>query len=321
MILILSNKWDVTVDFVVKELQSREYPYLRLNTEDLPELSVTTDLSDFSVTVEKEGDTVNISEEVGVVWYRRPGKPFEFTEEKPDQGTVEYIREQWSAWLKSLQTIPGIKWVNHPTDNDRMESKIHQLRLADNLGFRTPKTVVSNEGSDIVEMFEQRDGAVISKALASPLINASDQEEFVFSQYLDEPPAEDDESLEVCPTIFQEPLLPKIDYRVTVIGDTVLPVKIEGEDGEKVPVDWRTEKEDVRFVEEDLPKHIENLCRRYVDEAGLVFGAIDLVKTDDEFVFLEINPNGEWGWLQKPWDIPVAENLTELLIRHDDGSS
>lgn len=317
MILILSNKWDVTVDFVVRELQSRRYPYLRLNTEDLPNISVTTELPDFSVTVEKEDDTVNVSEEVGAVWYRRPGKPFEFTEKKPDQGTVEYIREQWSAWLKSLQTIPEVKWVNHPADNGRMESKIHQLRLADNLGFKIPETVVSNEYTDIMEMFEQQDGAVISKALASPLINTSEQDEFVFSQYIDEAPAEDDDRLKVCPTIFQEPLLPKIDYRVTVIGDTVLPVKIEGNDGKKVPVDWRTEKEDVRFVKEALPQEIEDRCRKYVEEAGLVFGAIDLVKTGGEFVFLEINPNGEWGWLQKPWDVPIAENLTELLIRYD----
>ncbi|EMA14668.1 MvdC/MvdD family ATP grasp protein [Haloarcula marismortui] len=317
MILILSNKYDVSVDFIIKELQDRDYPYLRLNTEDLAELEVTTKLPDFDVIVEKQGKKVNLTEEVGSVWYRRPGEPFEFVDEenKPDLGTIEYVKEQWSAWLQSLETLPDATWVNFPETNRRMESKIRQLRLADDIGFNTPNTVVTNSSEKVEELFEGRE-TVISKALSSPLISEKDQDKFVFSTQLDEPPSENDDSVSVCPTIFQEALLPKIDYRVTVIGDTVLPVKIEGEKGD-MPVDWRTEKEDVQFIQTDLPRSVEQLCREYVSEAGLLFGAIDLVERDGEFVFLEINPNGEWGWLQKPWDVPVAENLTELLIEHD----
>lgn len=318
MILIISNKWDVTVDFVVKELQDRDYPYLRLNTEDLPELNVTTELPDFSVTIEKKGEKVDLTEEVGAVWYRRPGKPFEFTEEQnqPDSATLDFIREQWGAWLQSLQTVPDITWVNPPTANNRMESKIHQLRLADSIGFKIPETVVTNHRPDVSKFFDRQDSSIISKALSSPLIKAEDQDEFVFSVLLDQPPSEND-GLELSPTIFQEPILPKTDYRVTVIGDRVLPVRIEGQNTEEVPVDWRTKKDGVRFVEEDLPDKIENLCREFVDESGLIFGAIDLVKANGEFVFLEINPNGEWGWLQKPWGIPIAESLTDILIEYD----
>jgi hypothetical protein len=39
MILILANKWDLTVDLVVLELQRRGIHFVRLNTEDLPEYS------------------------------------------------------------------------------------------------------------------------------------------------------------------------------------------------------------------------------------------------------------------------------------------
>nr|WP_161972964.1 hypothetical protein [Halostella pelagica] len=308
----------MTVDFVVKELQNRGHPYLRINTEDLPEVDVTTELPNFSITVEKQGEKTELSEEIGSIWYRRPGKPYEFADEdkKPDQATVEYIREQWEAWLNSLQTLSGVTWINHPEDNRRMESKIHQLRLADKLGFRIPETTVTNSGPDVLETFD-RHGTVISKALSSPLITETEQDEFVFSVHLEDPPSVDDESLKVCPTIFQEPFLPKTDYRVNVIGDTVIPVRIEAKAGEQVAVDWRTEKEAVRFVQDSLPQKIEDLCRDFVDEAGLIFGAIDLVEVDGEYVFLEINPNGEWGWLQKPWDIPIAEHLTDHLIEHD----
>lgn len=317
MILILSNKWDVTVDFVVRELQKRNYPYLRINTEDLHEFDVTTELPDLSIVIQKDGEEIDLAEEVGSVWYRRPGEVFEFADEKPESTTLDYIREQWSAWLQSLQTVPDVTWVNPPLQNHRMESKVYQLRLADNLGFRIPETVVTNSDEEVTELFEQQGSSVVSKALSSPLISESDQDEFVFSVHLDEPPENESDRLSLCPTIFQEAMLPKTDYRVTVIGDIVIPVKITGKEDSEVPVDWRTEKDEVSFVQEKLPDEIEELCREYVDEAGLHFGAIDLVEVDAGFVFLEINPNGEWGWLQKPWEIPIAENLTDYLIEKD----
>lgn len=283
------------------------------------QIDVSTYLPDFSVIVEKQGEEVNLTEEVGAVWYRRPGEPFEFTneDEKPEKATVDYINEQWSAWIQSLQTIPGITWVNNPVDNHRMESKVHQLRLADEIGFEIPETVITNSGETASMMFERQDGSVISKALSSPLISQEDQDEFVFSVHIDEMPSEDDESLKVSPTIFQEPILPKTDYRVTVIEETVLAARIDAKEEEDVAVDWRTEKENVQFVSVNLPERIEELCREFVEEAGLIFGAIDLVERGEEFLFLEINPNGEWGWLQKPWGLPIAENLTDCLIKND----
>ncbi|MCZ3387408.1 MAG: hypothetical protein LH630_10710 [Actinomycetia bacterium] len=46
---------------------------------------------------------------------------------------------------------------------------------------------------------------------------------------------------------------------------------------------------------------------------SLEFGAIDLALNGDGYSFLEINPNGEWGWLQKTVGLPIAETLVDLL--------
>jgi glutathione synthase/RimK-type ligase-like ATP-grasp enzyme len=317
MILILSNKWDTTTDFVIKELQRRKHPYLRLNTEDISDLEVTTELPDLSIYVEWNGRSVDLSEEVGAVWYRRPSKPYEFTDEdaRPDEETLDYIQEQWGAWWESLQTLSGITWVNHPVENHRMESKTRQLHLADQIGFNIPETAITNQPSVIEDLY-QKHGSIISKAVSSPLVNKQDQ--FVFTVHIEDSPEEVEGELEICPSIFQKPLIPKIDYRITVVGDEVFPVKIEATDEEPVPLDWRTEKDHIQFTPAELPDNIESLCREYVAKADLLFGAIDLVKHEQEYVFLEINPNGEWGWLQKPWDIPIAEELAELLIAHDE---
>jgi glutathione synthase/RimK-type ligase-like ATP-grasp enzyme len=54
-----------------------------------------------------------------------------------------------------------------------------------------------------------------------------------------------------------------------------------------------------------------------VKKLGLEFGALDLIVTpDNEYVFVEINPNGQWAWIQQLCpEIPMRETLTDLLIR------
>ncbi len=42
-------------------------------------------------------------------------------------------------------------------------------------------------------------------------------------------------------------------------------------------------------------------------ELGLVFGAFDFIETPSgEYVFLEINPTGKWGMLERDLDYPIS---------------
>ena len=35
---------------------------------------------------------------------------------------------------------------------------------------------------------------------------------------------------------------------------------------------------------------------------------------DDEPVFLEVNPAGEWGWLERDLGYPIGDALAEALV-------
>ena len=53
-----------------------------------------------------------------------------------------------------------------------------------------------------------------------------------------------------------------------------------------------------------------------VHELGLRFAAIDLLAdVDGRHWFLELNPNGEWGWLQQQAGLPLADALADELTR------
>lgn len=321
MILIISNKWDITVDFVVAELRKRGASFLRINTEDLITSEATIGFSDFRISVSKLGRLYDLTQSTRVVWNRRPGKPFDNISppDRPSLAIQNFVGDQWFSWLEALQLIPGVTWINHPQANDAMESKPRQLLMASKIGFQIPDTLISNEPSQVLEFGKKHNGKLIAKALYSPLIEEPDEDFFVFTNVIDINELKEDDEIRISPSIFQQALNPKIDYRVTVIGDTVYPVRITRQSKESsVSIDWRTDKTDLDFSECTLPEEIEDMCRRIVKDGGLIFGAIDLVQYDGNFYFLEINPNGEWGWLQQPFGIPIAGTLCDLMTEHDE---
>jgi glutathione synthase/RimK-type ligase-like ATP-grasp enzyme len=63
-----------------------------------------------------------------------------------------------------------------------------------------------------------------------------------------------------------------------------------------------------------VPTDVAKRCRTLVERFGLRFGAVDLaVGSDGVYWFLELNPNGEWGWLQRA-GLPIAEALADTLL-------
>jgi len=318
MILILTNKWDISVDFVIKQLQSAGVNYLRLNTEDLPNLSSTFNFPNFEFWVKKKEKEIDLSKTVKVIWNRRPGLPFENVSNKKN-GVNRFVDNQWFTWIESLQLIPNVTWINNPTANTIMECKPRQLFLADKMGFSIPKTIISNDILEINDFIIENKKCIV-KALYSPLIKENEVDKFIFTNSVSQINGLEKESVQLSPSIFQQSINPKIDYRVTVVGDEILPVKIAvSNDFLEYPVDWRTIETGISYQLCHLPKGIEQLCKEYVRENGLLFGAIDLVEQDGIYYFLEINPNGEWGWLQYPNSIPIADSITRLLLHYEKG--
>ena len=54
-----------------------------------------------------------------------------------------------------------------------------------------------------------------------------------------------------------------------------------------------------------------------MSDLGLVFGAVDLICTPaGEHVFLEVNPSGEWGMLERDLGLPISEAIAEALTEN-----
>lgn len=89
---------------------------------------------------------------------------------------------------------------------------------------------------------------------------------------------------------------------VTVVGDTLFAATIDSQAHAETEVDWRkTSTPDIAHATYELPTEIEEKCVALTRSLGLRFGALDFVlDRDGQLWFLEINPNGQWAWIENP---------------------
>lgn len=118
------------------------------------------------------------------------------------------------------------------------------------------------------------------------------------------------------PVIYQ-PNVPKLfDVRVTIVGEEIFAAAIDSQVEPTARTDWRQTAHDLKHERHSLPIEVERGCLRLMRELGLVFGALDFVLTPDgRYVFLEINPNGQWLWIEDKLGFPITRQVAAWLMR------
>ena len=103
-----------------------------------------------------------------------------------------------------------------------------------------------------------------------------------------------------------------VELRVTVVVTRLFVAEIAAPHGQ---IDWRrTETSATPIRRFQLPKSVSDLCIALVSKFGLLFGALDLIlDTQGRYTFLELNPNGEWGWLSQIFGNEIAVALANEL--------
>lgn len=307
-VLILSSDLDFATDLVCRELGRRGSSFLRLNRESLPALGLTLDPVTPTLRCRFEGRNWIVDSSLQSVWWRVATFDRDISDRSLDLET-QLQRTQWSAFLRSMMVFAGARWINHPAATYAAETKALQLSAACEVGFDVPKTVMSN---DRVAFADLEPGTRVAfKSIDTLLLREGDAQLFGYTALLEiERVAVED--LHLSPATIQAPLEPKLDLRVTVVGNTIWCAEVRGV-GERIEGDWRlTKKDELTYPEHVLPSEIEQRCRALVARLGLVFGAIDLALVNGHYWFIELNPTGEWGWLERPGRSIAAAIAGEL---------
>jgi glutathione synthase/RimK-type ligase-like ATP-grasp enzyme len=238
---------------------------------------------------------------------------------------VEYCLRESDWFIKGLLYSKAadpdrVTWMSAPANIQRAESKIYQLSVAQSLGLRVPDTLVSNDPEEIRSFCSGKGGEVVAKPLRLGYFDYGDRQTSVFTSRVSPDDLVEDVPLRMAPVIYQE-LLPKLfDIRVTVVGQRLFAAAIDSQRVPSAALDWRrTDSEDLPHYTHGLPAPVQEACLKYVAALGLNYGALDFVLTpQNEYVFLEINPNGQWIWLEDKLKLPISDAVANWLFANSE---
>lgn len=307
-VLVISNKLDFTSDYVCLELQKRNVNYLRINRDEFHNYEIIFDLEKLTIKINISGKEFILSDKtLKAIYYRAPIYLRDIYQ--PNIEIDEQLfRTQWTAFIRNLAIYENVKWLNNPIATFKAENKLLQLKYAKEVGFLCPKTIVTNTNKLNLDVEKQ----YIVKSLDTALLRKDNKEAFVYSSVIKGQEILES-SLNISPIVIQDYLYPKIDIRVSVIKDKIYAVKIV-QNNQGIDGDWRLQKYNLSYIPIELPNDIKEKCIKLVDNLGLAFGGIDLIKSNEEYYFIEINPTGEWAWLVDAANLKIYEGICDFLV-------
>jgi glutathione synthase/RimK-type ligase-like ATP-grasp enzyme len=310
--LIISHSIDYSTDLICYELKQREVKYLRINRDRFNELKIQINvLEDNMLVIFDDEHSYSITPHtLKSVYFRAPvflrtNKQFSLQE--------QVYRSQWSSFIRNLIIFENARWINHPVAIYKAENKILQLKKAASFGLRIPQTIVTNyPPSDSEFSFSN----IAVKSLDTALFYDNEQELFVYTSAVQRDTLTDGD-LRLAPVIIQEFIEPKIDIRATVVGSHIYAVKVLSQDSGIVG-DWRRQrKENLTYNFFQLPNDVEEKIFLLMHELDLNFGGVDLIYSNEEYFFVEVNPTGEWGWLTRTAMLHIDKAITDLIMQEN----
>lgn len=235
-------------------------------------------------------------------WCRRlPRPPGPDTSFGEDDGFALVEERRFARWLITLHENGPLRWINSPTAALAAENKFLQLNRARCHGIRVPRTLITAR-ADRFRAFLKSEGSIVAKPLCGYSWEyASGETLTAFANIVDAKRGSElsDEDIAQCVTIYQERIDKIADVRMLIMGEDVFAFRII-QDGEQ-HFDFRIgffQENHLKYDPLPVPASLKAKITSFVASMGINFASADFALTaESEFVFLDLNPNGQWLFL------------------------
>jgi len=307
-IVVFSEPTDVHAQSVIRELAKAGESDVRLvDLRDVPQrASVTMAFSNahgsgFELAI-GNGPPVRL-DAVQSFWWRRP-QTFVLPGGMDANSQHFALTELSTAFQGLWQCTTGL-WINDPVRDSAAAHKPWQLETARDVGLPIPDTLMTTDPEKVRAFWESRRGEVIYKPFLQTFHSWRETRQLKREELalLD--------SVRLAPVIFQSLVPGAADLRVTIIGDEIFPAAVD--------IDKMEYKLDVRLNQQayerhQLPADVGAKLLELMRRLGLEYGAIDLRLTPDgEYVFFEVNPAGQFLFVEHACGLPISAALAARL--------
>jgi MvdD family ATP-grasp ribosomal peptide maturase len=320
-VLIITRSDDnESVSMVTRAIEGKGGKAIRFDTDRYPtEVRLSAyygrEDDDERLTLTNEEGEFNLRE-VEAVWHRRlnfGGLLPQTLDRQLRYASLGETRAAAQGMLASLKAfrMDEVQHIRHA------ENKQLQLQMARDLGLEIPRTLTTNDPSAVRAFAASCESGMVTKMLSSFAVYEGGQELVVFTNPVKTEDLADLSGLRLCPMTFQEMIPKALELRATVVGDRVMAASIDSQSSKRAVHDWR--RDGLRMIQDwqpyELPREVEANVLRLMDYFVLNYGAIDIIVTPDgRHIFLEINPVGEFFWLESYPGLPISDAIADVLM-------
>ena len=318
VLIITKSDDNESIEFVTRAVEEKGGSVYRFDTDRFPteiELVAHYGKGTKRLILTSEQGELDL-EKVTAIWHRRlniGGQIPTSMDRQLRSASVGESRATVMGMLASLKTfrIDPVQRIRHA------ENKQLQIQVAREMNLEVPRSLITNSPSAVLEFAKTCGNGIVTKMLSSFAVYENGKERVVFTNPVKPHDLEDLSGLRLCPMTFQERIPKALELRVIVVGREVFSASIDSQASERATHDWR--RDGIGLIEEwksyDLPVEVKERLLRLMDYFGLNYGAIDIIVTpDSRHIFLEVNPAGEFFWLERCPGLPVSKALANVLL-------
>lgn len=320
LLFLTSETYQDHIAPLAAECERRSLAYLRFYTEQFP-LDVVLTMQPQQGRPQGQIQTPDgeaALTAITAVWHYLPGA----SRVAPtlDEVARTLIQQEAGETLHGLAgALADRRWLNFPYPVQAAQHKLFQLQLAAQVGFATPRSLVTTQPAAAVEFLQACGGRMIYKprqaflefdASGAPTggLFATLITEQALVNYLD--------SIVLAPCLFQEVVPKQAEVTVYVIGAYVFAAVVQS----PAPADEQISDyriyglRNCHYTPILLPPAVEQMCRAMTRQLGLTMCNFDLIQTPvGEYVFLDANPTEQWSWFAAATGFPFSAAIVDEL--------
>ncbi|MCG8411559.1 MAG: hypothetical protein MI739_09775 [Bacteroidales bacterium] len=316
MILTITHSEDYyTTDLVADYLKENEIDSIRINSDDFPQkYQISSSFPSNKSLILQNKDQVIDLKKVQAVWLRKFWKPK--VDSTMDEKYKNYSLNESLETIKGLfYTLNDIFWIDRLNHIELSSNKMLQLKIAAQIGLKIPETLITNNQKQLKFFYLKNNRNIITKMQKALSCTMNSDGVFFYTQKLHDDDINNSGMLELCPMVFQEEIKKDYELRVIYVDGNYFTGKLSTKD--KLTDTRVTNATNYKWETYELPKTLEIQLDILMHKLNLHFGAIDIIRsTNGNYYFLEVNPTGEWGMLQKELNLPIAQAIGKTLIKN-----
>lgn len=312
MILIFGQTADPHVVGVCRALEQHRREYRVVDAYDKSSSGLTYEVSK-NCRLLLRGDERNITEG-SAIWWRVKRRSVVSADSATELYDSNFVHREWLQVVQFLGSqTKEVFSINNRENADSADNKVLQLQCAVDVGFQIPQTLISNDPCAVIAFIRDSENEQYIYKPFTPYMPPSGL--ITFTSPITIPMIEASrEGVGVAPGIYQRFVKKEFELRITIVGSELFAAKINSKHSPITQIDWRRAIFDDIYTPFEVDEDFSDKLLRLHRKLGLFFAAYDfIVDEEGAIVFLEVNPAGQWLWLEDKLGFPISERIATAL--------